>query len=266
MRIHVLVTCEHGGNRLPGRYRGLVPGKTLESHRGYDPGALDLARDFAAALGARLYYGTVSRLLIELNRTLDHPQLFSRYALRLPAQEREVLIRRMYLPYWKAIERNVASALARGHAVVHVSSHSFTPRMNGIRRAADVGLLFDPDRPEEVALCRDWHRALGEEAARLRLRNNYPYAGTGNGLTTALREKFAGRAYVGVQIEVNQRFPRTGGQRWRRLRRTLTRSLVQALDRWRAPAPTRPRASARSPRPGSSGRRAISAAPAGRRG
>ena len=229
MRIHVLVTCEHGGNRLPSRYRGLIPRKTLESHRGYDPGALDLARDFAAALQAPLYFGTLSRLLIELNRTLDHPQLFSKYALRLPEKDREVLIRRMYLPYWKAIERHVASALQRGRVVVHVSSHSFTPRMNGVRRDADVGLLFDPDRAEEVALCRRWHRALVEEAGRLRVRNNYPYVGTGNGLTTALREKFAGRAYVGVQIEVNQRFARAGGPRWRELRRTLTRSLLLAL-------------------------------------
>jgi predicted N-formylglutamate amidohydrolase len=239
VRIHVLVTCEHGGNRLPGRYRGLIPRKTLESHRGYDPGALDLARDFAAALGARLYYGTVSRLLIELNRTLDHPQLFSKYALRLAGDEREVLIRRMYLPYWNAIEQQVARALARGHVVVHVSSHSFTPRMNGIRRDADVGLLFDPDRPEEAALCRHWRRALGADAGRLRVRNNYPYAGTGNGLTTALREKFAGRAYVGVQIEVNQRFPRAGGPRWRELRRALTRSLLLAMAGWRAPRPPR---------------------------
>jgi predicted N-formylglutamate amidohydrolase len=240
VRIHVLVTCEHGGNRLPRAYRKFFPPAILATHRGYDPGALDLARDFAAALKAKLYYGTLSRLLIELNRTLDHPQLFSKYALRLGQDERELLIRRMYLPYWNAIERNVARALARGHVVVHVSSHSFTPRLNGVRRDADVGLLFDPARREESALCAHWYRALRECSPRLSVRNNYPYVGTGNGLTTALRGKYAGRTYVGVQIEVNQRFPRAGGARWHELRRTLTRSLVLALADWRVAR--RPRA------------------------
>ena len=41
-----LITCEHGGNRIPPRYRDLFAGceALLQSHRGYDPGALTLAR------------------------------------------------------------------------------------------------------------------------------------------------------------------------------------------------------------------------------
>ena len=228
----VIVTCEHGGNSLPHRYRELISRKTLDSHRGYDPGALALARDFANALGAKLYYGTTSRLLIELNRTLDHPQLFSRYALLLPAAERKELIRRFYLPYWRAIEAHAASALRRGGEVLHISSHSFTPRMAGVRRTADVGLLFDPRHELEAAFCRIWYRALRNGAPRLRVRNNYPYKGTGNGLTSALREKFASRPYLGVQLEVNQRFARAGGRRWREVRGMLTRSLVRAVKDW----------------------------------
>ena len=37
-----LFTCEHGGNRIPAPYRRLFRGQRalLDSHRGYDPGAL----------------------------------------------------------------------------------------------------------------------------------------------------------------------------------------------------------------------------------
>ena len=45
----LLVTCEHGGNRVPKEYRRLFAGwePVLASHRGYDPGALTLARELA---------------------------------------------------------------------------------------------------------------------------------------------------------------------------------------------------------------------------
>ena len=35
----IVITCEHGGNRIPALYRGLFHGqrRQLESHRGYDP-------------------------------------------------------------------------------------------------------------------------------------------------------------------------------------------------------------------------------------
>ena len=52
----LLITCEHGGNRIPARYRPLFRRHraALESHRGYDPGALAVARDIAAAFDAEL--------------------------------------------------------------------------------------------------------------------------------------------------------------------------------------------------------------------
>ena len=62
----LLVTCEHGGNRVPKRYRRLFAGweSVLASHRGYDPGALTLARELARAFDAPLVASTVTRLLV----------------------------------------------------------------------------------------------------------------------------------------------------------------------------------------------------------
>src|SRR6267142_572465 len=72
-------TCEHGGNRIPAPYRRLFREQRalLDSHRGYDPGALVMAKALASAYRAPLVASTVSRLLIDLNRSIGHPQLFS---------------------------------------------------------------------------------------------------------------------------------------------------------------------------------------------
>ena len=115
--------------------------------------------------------------------------------------------------------------------MIHVSSHSFTPRLNGQVRTADVGLLYDPARPGEVDICARWKAALRETAPALRIRRNYPYAGKGDGLTSHLRRRFSRRAYVGMELEVNQKIVFTGGSPWIALRGALIESLCVACDR-----------------------------------
>jgi predicted N-formylglutamate amidohydrolase len=227
--LELILSCEHGGNRLPARYRDLFSERVLATHRGYDPGALAMARDFASATGAKLFYSTISRLLVELNRPLGHHQIFSARALRLPLARREELLQRYYLPYWKAVEGRVARALKRRRRVLHLSIHSFTPRLAGVARNADLGLLFDPRRAAEARFCRLWRNEILKENSRLRVRDNDPYPGTADSLTTSLRKKFGPARYLGISLEINQKFPRGDERRWRALRATLVASLREAL-------------------------------------
>ena len=108
-----IVTCEHGGNRIPARYRSLFRGHDalLRTHRGYDPGALVMARDLAGALRAPLVSATVSRLLIDLNRSLGHPQLFSAATRGATAVARAGIVDRHYRPYRAEVERLVRRAV-----------------------------------------------------------------------------------------------------------------------------------------------------------
>ena len=224
----LIVSCEHGGNRLPERYRGLISRRTLESHRGYDPGALQAARAIAAVTRAPLFYSTVSRLLVELNRPLGHPQVFSAYSQRLAAAERDRLLERYYFPYWKAVDARVRKGLARAGRVLHLSVHSFTPKLRGVRRRTDIGLLFDPARTAEARFCRHWRDAILQRQPRLRVQYNKPYRGKFPSLVDELRGRL-GRRYVGIQIEINQRFARGDAQRWRRLRADIAASFQRAV-------------------------------------
>ena len=96
-----LVTCEHGGKRIPAGYRDCFAGHEdlLQSHRGFDPGALGMARDIARRLGAALITSTISRLLVDLNRSPGHPRLYSDVIRRLPAERRQRILEQHYLPY-----------------------------------------------------------------------------------------------------------------------------------------------------------------------
>ena len=225
-----VVTCEHGGNRIPARYQPLFrrQGALLESHRGYDPGALIMAKQLARSLNAPLVTSTVSRLLIDLNRSLSHRALYSDVARTLSPQERAAIVARYYQPYRAQVEAHGAGAIQARRRVIQLSAHSFTPVLDGRERNADVGLLYDPARPAERALCERWSKVLQDLIDPLRVRRNYPYRGENDGLTSHLRRQFGAQAYVGVEIEVNQRHVFTGGTHWRRLREAIVASLSNA--------------------------------------
>jgi predicted N-formylglutamate amidohydrolase len=231
----LLITCEHGGNKIPPQYQPLFKKHRglLETHRGYDPGALAMARDFAKAFDAELVYSTTSRLLVELNRSPRHPQVLSVATRALPPDERERLLQRYYWPYRNWVEAQVAAAVAAGTGMVHVSSHSFTPKLDGEVRRADVGLLYDPARTRERELCLAWQDEIRHADAGLTVRRNYPYRGTGDGLTTHLRRLHADRDYAGIELEVNQKHTLVGDRAARPLRKLLVSTLARALERTR---------------------------------
>jgi predicted N-formylglutamate amidohydrolase len=155
-----IITCEHGGNRIPAPYRRLFRGQRalLDSHRGYDPGSPVISKALASAFAAPLVAPTVSRLLIDLNRSIGHPQLFSAVTRAAPAQTRAQIVERYYRPY-------------RMH---HISSHSFPAELDGRVRGADVGLLHHPGRRGEAEVCARWKETLAALAPDLRVRRNYP--------------------------------------------------------------------------------------------
>jgi len=208
----VILSCEHASNRLPPRYRDLGVGtKALASHIAWDIGARGVARAFARELGCELYEGRWSRLLIDLNRSAGHRKLIAETSagtvipgnVALTPTEREERLRRYWLPYRTAVESAIGKAVARAGFCLHLSVHSFAPTLGGRARMADVGILYDPRRRRESELARRWARELG--AAGLRARLNYPYRGTADGLTSALRRRFPASTYAGIELEINQR-------------------------------------------------------------
>lgn len=221
----VIVTCEHAGNRVPARWRDGFDraGRILDSHRGYDRGALPLARALARRLDAALCFSTVSRLVVDLNRSEGHPAIFSRFVPRRDSV-RQLILNTCHRPYRRRVHELVDARLAAGELVLHLSVHSFTPRLAGKTRRADIGLLYDPARSPERALCSAWQRELARQPG-VRVRRNYPYRGTSDGLTTHLRRCYSARAYVGIEIELNQRHAARVA-RWAELLETTLRTAL----------------------------------------
>lgn len=201
---YIIISCEHGGNDIPDSYKSHFKGQEelLGSHRGWDIGALEVAKAIGEVLDTTVYYGTVSRLLVELNRSLHHPNLFSKLTKPLSVEKKTEILREHYFPYRNKVIAAIEKEINKGSDVIHLSIHSFTPTLEGEIREADIGLLYNPKADRERLISRQLKLALKERGS-YRIRYNYPYKGTADGFTTFLRKKFP-LNYSGIEIEINQ--------------------------------------------------------------
>jgi len=227
-RQRLIITCEHGGNDVPREHRRLFAclARVLASHRGWDAGALALARRLATSLDAPLHHATVTRLLVDLNRSPGSRSVFSAATEGLSDLDRATLLRRWHEPYRSGVEAAMRRVIDSGEFVVHVSVHSFTPVLRGVTRNAEVGLLYDPARRAERLFAAKWREAMIAARPLWRVRMNYPYRGTSDGLTTALRRRFATPQYVGIELELNQSMCRGKA---RRFPEAVERTIVESL-------------------------------------
>lgn len=223
-------SAEHAGNRIPRRYRDLFQSQqsVLDSHRGWDPGSKEMGRIFEQQFQTPLIDNEVSRLLIEVNRSLHHGSLFSEFSKDLDLVSQQHLINEYYLPHRQRVESAIEQHVENDRIVVHVGMHSFTPILNGIQRHADVGILYDPRRSNEAQLGKAWQTQIRNSESELRVRRNYPYRGAADGLTTFLRKRFPNDQYLGMELEVNQAIYHDSTSRWKQTSQVLAKALTAA--------------------------------------
>jgi len=224
---HYIITCEHASNKVPAEWAHLFKGSkdALDSHYGWDPGAIELAVRIAEKLGAKLHAYPWSRLLIEPNRSKGHTALFSNFTKSLPIGQKIALMEKYYMPYRKKVRDEIEKATASGKQVIHISAHTFTPAWEGEVRDLDIGLLYDPRRKTEKEFCRSWKKILAGHLPELRARMNRPYRGIADGHTASLRQEFGGEDYLGIEIEVNQKHWFKSRQVWNSICENIADSL-----------------------------------------
>jgi predicted N-formylglutamate amidohydrolase len=226
----LFISSEHARNDVPEEYRSLFADQNdlLNSHRGFDAGALEIALSFSRALAASIQTSRFTRLLIDLNRSPGHRNLFSEITAPLARAEKQAILDEYYSPYRERLQKRVARATEGHRTVVHLAIHTFTPVFKGKVRHVDVGLLFDPKRDREKEFCQAWESALAARVPALRVRFNAPYRGTADGVTRCFRKQFPEDRYLGIELEVNQRFL-AERQDFRRLKTVLLSTLRRTL-------------------------------------
>ena len=214
-----VITAEHASNHVPAAYKGLgLTRRRLESHIAWDPGSKTIARACAKMLACPCHEGGHSRLFVDLNRSLHHPKLLASLSFAIPIpgnenlsrDERERRIGACYMPFREAVLADVRRIIKAHRRCVHLSIHSFTPVVDGVKREGDIGILYDPSRRIEKTLAARLVDRIAEEG--FHVRRNYPYRGVADGHVTHLRKLFRESRYAGLEVEVNQAILQTASE------------------------------------------------------
>ncbi|WP_299681984.1 N-formylglutamate amidohydrolase [uncultured Roseobacter sp.] len=175
-RLPILLVCEHAGQAIPQSLNRLgLPQHVVDSHRGWDIGALAVANDVAARLGAPLVVQTYSRLVIDSNRPPDSPSAVPPEVdgvtipgnLGITPTEQRQRAREIFDPLNAAITQRMADLQPRGC----FSIHSFTPVMGGRARPWHAGFLSRRDLDTAQALME----SVAAQRPDLTLAINEPY-------------------------------------------------------------------------------------------
>ena len=218
-----LVTCEHGSNQVPtwledhfAHVQNSVatdPDSVL-SREAFDVGALDAATSLARHLRCPLLAAKFSPVVVDVNRTLQQRSVFSPVTRRLSTKQRNRIVSEIHEPYRKTLESTVERLFRKDELVIHLSVRSFatfesaqspeTEDRTLTARRTDLGLLYDPSRRYELALCLDWYDDLFYSVPMLRVRRNYPRRTVAQSLMSAMRLKYSDDCYIGVELQLNR--------------------------------------------------------------
>ncbi len=186
---------------------------------------MEIARYLAKHTQAPLHATKWTRLLCDCNRDADNAKLWSPIGRKLRAEQKQQILTAYHQPYRQAVQDELAAMLSNRQQVLHLSMHSFTPKLNGVVRPCELGIMYDSRIAEEKQLAQQLRAHLQQAMAAknpgFRVRLNYPYVGRSTYFQPALRKQFRAPEYLALQLEVNQKIPRQQKARWQRLQRAL---------------------------------------------
>ncbi len=203
----IVLSCEHGGNQVPQPYQDLFKNarEVLDSHRGYDLGALELFECLDSDDITYKQSTTVSRLLVDINRSLYRRSLFSEFTKQLSKTVKKRILEDYYYAFRRPFEAEMQKLWRKDMVVLHLSVHSFTPVLDGEVRQTDFGILYNPEREEEKVFAKLWKTELSRLLPNYRVRFNYPFRGKPDGHVRYFRDREEAK-YVGIEFEMNQKY------------------------------------------------------------
>lgn len=193
----LVCVADHASNFVPEDIPlGIAP-ELLEQHVAYDIGVAGIAGRMARRHGIPAHLAQVSRLVIDLHREEDHPDVVPTTSdgHLIPGNigaDVEARLEKYYRPYHDAL----AKWLDAAQPGLIISLHSFTPQLasGGDERPWEIALLYN----EDDRAARHAIRLFSELG--LNVGDNEPYSGKELNATMNRHAEAHGRPYCAIEI------------------------------------------------------------------
>ncbi len=216
----LLLVADHASNYIPRSLQNLgLEAWALERHIAYDIGSRKLIEHLSQHLDAPGVVAGYSRLVVDLNRSLEDPSVMPEVSDEIPipgnqdmsVAHRQQRIHEFYTPYRKTIDRMLHGFRARGVVPAFIAIHSFTPEMAGFSRPWQVGILWDKDPRIPLPLMQNLRALPGN----YNIGDNEPYSGKHPAdYTIDHHAEAAGIPHVSIEIRQDLVDTEEGAERW----------------------------------------------------
>jgi predicted N-formylglutamate amidohydrolase len=225
----VLLVGDHVSNLIPQSLQQLgLEDWVLHEHVAYDIGSRKLLTHLVDHLDAPAVMAGYSRLVVDLNRSLEDPTVIPEVSDNIPIpgnqnlsrEDRARRVHSFYTPYRAAIDHALHGFRERGIVPAFISIHSFTPQMAGFERPWHIGLLWDKDPRIPVPLLQ----RLRAQPAGINVGDNEPYSGKHPAdYTIDHHAEAAGLPHVSIEVRQDLVNTEAGAEKWATI-------LAEALD------------------------------------
>ena len=202
--VPILLVCDHASCRFPESLgdMGLDP-FARRCHLAIDIGASALTECLSDSLGVTAVLAQYSRLVVDCNRELLDPGAFLEFGdgivvpgnRNLRQRDKDDRAEAIYWPYHDAIKQQIKRLKSIGPPPAFISTHSFTPVLNGESRPWQVGILWDADSRLSDVIIEEF-RAAGFDTG-----DNEPYSGKApQDFTVDHHAEPIGLPHVGIEV------------------------------------------------------------------
>ncbi|MEA1888245.1 MAG: N-formylglutamate amidohydrolase [Pseudomonadota bacterium] len=216
----VLLVGDHVSNLIPGSLKQLgLEDWVLQEHVTYDIGTRKLLTHLVDHLDARAVMAGYSRLVIDLNRSLEDASVMPEASDNIPipgnqglsAEDRNRRIHSFYTPYRAAIDHALHGFRQRDIVPALIAIHSFTPQMAGFERPWHIGLLWDKDPRIPLQLLQ----RLRAHPEAINVGDNEPYSGKHPAdYTIDHHAEAAGLPHVSIEVRQDLINTEAGAEKW----------------------------------------------------
>ena len=150
----LILICDHASNAVPAALKGLgLTERDLHRHIALDIGAAEVTGLVAERLNAPAVLAGYSRLVIDTNRKLDHPESINKESdgTVIPANqnvtphEAQRRAEACFWPFHRKIGAGIAGCALRNVRPAIIAIHGFTPVFGGVERPWHMGVLWNED-------------------------------------------------------------------------------------------------------------------------
>ncbi len=196
----ILIVADHASNHVPPDIDLKIDPGLLQSHIAWDIGIAAIAQNLSSQAGYAAFLGSVSRLVVDLNRYADEEDVITLSSdgtniagNRMNDAERKQRLHRYYHPY----HSKLAEIISTSPPKLILSLHSFAPILRSrpdIQRPWEIGVLYNSyETASRLAL--DY---LGLQPVIAG--DQLPYSGKDLNATMNQHAEAAGIPYTGVEI------------------------------------------------------------------